>query len=69
MRRLGLPATLPWYPMLCLLPLGLLSLAMATSTRLREASTTRARRAQRAYLKVLQGDTQAQPASGAQRAS
>lgn len=68
MRRLGLPATLPWYPLLCLLPLGLRSLALAASPAWRGATTVRARRAQRAYLKVLQGPAPAQPAAGAQRA-
>jgi hypothetical protein len=56
MRGLGLPATVPWYPLLCLLPLGLRSLVLGLSPTLRGLVTARARRAQLAYLRVLQGE-------------
>ncbi len=57
LRQLGLPLTLPWYPLLCLLPFGARALAMAAVPPLRVALQRRGRAAQRDYLEILTGPT------------
>jgi ER-bound oxygenase mpaB/B'/Rubber oxygenase, catalytic domain len=65
MRALGLPMAWPWYPLLCLAPLGARSAALLALPGLRDGVAAKERARQRHYLNaVMQGPTSAAAAHG-----
>ncbi len=56
MKALGLPMSLPWYPLLCMAPLGVRSAALLAVPGLQARAAARGRARQRHYLSaVMQG--------------
>jgi hypothetical protein len=65
MRALGLPMSLPWYPLLCMVPLGVRSTVLNALPGLQPGVAARQRARQRHYLSaVMQGPTSAAGAQG-----
>ncbi len=68
MRALGLPMSLPWYPLLCMAPLGVRSAALIAMPGMQAGVAARQRARQRRYLsEVMQGPTSAASGHGTGR--